>query len=234
MIPIGRHKVAKTLIDNGASLNLMMRKTFIQMGLKLSDLTSVHDTFHGIIPGQASTPIGHIDLEVSCGTGENKRRKMLTFKVASFNIRYNCILERPFLLRFMTIIYTAYSIIKMHGPRGVIILKSDQRDALAYENATLTHAGRFGKKEAQNLAAKLAKTHGRGTRARTMMPRPLAGDTPKTHVAKKSTTITPTSTQRATNQLVADERKGATDKEIQVDHSDADKKLRISTKLEAK
>jgi hypothetical protein len=37
-IPIGRHKVAKILIDNGASLNLIMRKTFIEMGLKLSDL----------------------------------------------------------------------------------------------------------------------------------------------------------------------------------------------------
>jgi hypothetical protein len=61
-IPIGRHKVAKTLIDSGASLNLLMRKTFIEMGLKLLDLTQVHDTFHGIIPGQASTPIGRIDL----------------------------------------------------------------------------------------------------------------------------------------------------------------------------
>jgi hypothetical protein len=50
-IPIVRHKVAKTLIDSRASLNLLMRKTFIEMGLKLSDLTHVHDTFHGIIPG---------------------------------------------------------------------------------------------------------------------------------------------------------------------------------------
>jgi hypothetical protein len=49
-IPIGQHKVAKTLVDSGALLNLMMRKTFIEMGLKLSDLTLVHDTFHGIIP----------------------------------------------------------------------------------------------------------------------------------------------------------------------------------------
>jgi hypothetical protein len=61
-IPIGRHKVAKTLIDSGASLNLLMRKTFIEMGLRLLDLTQVHDTFHGIIPGQASTLIGRIDL----------------------------------------------------------------------------------------------------------------------------------------------------------------------------
>jgi hypothetical protein len=146
-IPIGRHKVAKTLIDSGASLNLMTRKTFIEMSLKLSDLTPVHDTFHEIIPGQASTPIGRIDLKVSCETKENKCREMLTFEVASFDIGYNYILERPFLLRFMTIIHTTYATIKMPGPRGIITLKSDQRDALACENTALTHAGRFGEKE---------------------------------------------------------------------------------------
>jgi hypothetical protein len=38
------------------------------MGLNLKDLTPVHDTFHDVIPGQSSTPIGQIDLEVCCGT----------------------------------------------------------------------------------------------------------------------------------------------------------------------
>jgi hypothetical protein len=117
-IPIRWHKVAKTLINSGASLNLMMRKTFIEMGLKLSDLTSVHDTFHGIILGQASTPIGRIDLKVSYGAGENKHREMLIFEVVSFDIRYNCILGWPFLLRFMAVIHIVYAMIKMPGPRG--------------------------------------------------------------------------------------------------------------------
>jgi hypothetical protein len=117
-ISIGRHKVAKTLVDIGASLNLMMGKIFIEMGLKLSDLTTVHDTFHRIIQGQASTPIGCIDLEVSCGTGENKRREVLTFEVTSFDIRYNCIIGRSFLLRFMVVIHTTYATIKMPDPRG--------------------------------------------------------------------------------------------------------------------
>jgi hypothetical protein len=49
-IPIGWHKMAKTLIDSGAFLNLKMRKTFIEMGLNLAELTLVHYTFHGIIP----------------------------------------------------------------------------------------------------------------------------------------------------------------------------------------
>jgi hypothetical protein len=51
---------------------------------------------------------------------------------------------------------------------------------------------------------------------------------------KKSTTVTPTSTQHTTDQLVADERKGVVDKEIQVDPRDTDKKLHIRTDLEAK
>jgi hypothetical protein len=38
-LPIGQHKMAKMLIDNDASLNLIMRKTFIEMGLNLKDLT---------------------------------------------------------------------------------------------------------------------------------------------------------------------------------------------------
>jgi hypothetical protein len=183
-IPIGRHKVAKTLINSEASLNLIMRKTFIEMGLNLSDLTRVHDMFHRIIPGQASTPIGHIDLEVSYGTGENKRREILTFEVASFDIGYNYILQRPFLMKFMPVIYTAYATIKMPSPRGVITLKSNQCDALSCENTALTHAGRFGKEEAQKLAAKVAKTHGGGTPAKIVTPGLSAGDTSKTSVAK--------------------------------------------------
>jgi hypothetical protein len=125
-----------------------MRRTFIEMGLSLADLTPVQDTFHGIIPGQSFTPIERIDLEVSCGSGENKRKETLTFEVASFDIGYNCILGWPFLLKFMAVIHTAYATIKMLGPKGVITLKSDHWDAVACENAALTHAGKFGNKEA--------------------------------------------------------------------------------------
>jgi hypothetical protein len=46
-LSIGRHKVTKTLIDNGASLNLIMRKTFIEMGLNLKDLTLYTTRFTG-------------------------------------------------------------------------------------------------------------------------------------------------------------------------------------------
>jgi hypothetical protein len=97
--------------------------------------------FHGIIPGQSSTPVGCINLELSCGSRDNKRKEVPTFEVASFDIRYNCILGRQFLLKFMAFIHTAYATLKMHAPKGVITIKVDQHDALACENATLTYVG---------------------------------------------------------------------------------------------
>jgi hypothetical protein len=84
------------------------------------------------------------------------------------------------------------------------------------------------------LATKIAKTHRGGTSARTVTLVPVVGDTLKMLVAKKGMIVTPTSTQRTTDEPVADERKRAADKEIQVDPSDDDKKLCISTELEAK
>jgi hypothetical protein len=127
----------------------MMRKTFIEMGLNLAELTPAHDTFHRIIPGQSSTPIGRIDLEVSCGTGDNKHKEMLTFEVASFDIGYNCILGRPFLLKFMVIIHTTYATIKMPDPKGVITIKSDHCDALTCEDSALSQGRQFGAQVAE-------------------------------------------------------------------------------------
>jgi hypothetical protein len=117
-ILIRRHKVAKTLIDIGASLNLMMGKTFIEMGLNLVELNPMHNTFHGIFARQPSTLIGRINLEVSSGSGENKRKEVLAFEVTSFDIGCNYILGRPFLLKFMVVIHTTYATIKMSGPNG--------------------------------------------------------------------------------------------------------------------
>jgi hypothetical protein len=184
-LPIRQHKVAKTLIDNKASLNLIMRKTFIEMGLNLKDLTYMHDTFHGVILGQSSTPIGRIDLEVSCGIGDNKCKEILAFEVASFDIGYNCILRRHFLLKFLVVIHTAYAMLKIPGLKGVITIKADQRDTLACENATLTYVGRFSEKAAQDQAAKVAKAHDGSTSFKSPVPKPPTVASPRPPSAKK-------------------------------------------------
>jgi hypothetical protein len=51
---------------------------------------------------------------------------MLTIEVVSFDIGYNCILGRPFLLKFMAVIHAAYAIMKMPGSKGIITIKAQQ------------------------------------------------------------------------------------------------------------
>jgi hypothetical protein len=86
--------------------------------------------------------------------------EMLSFEVASFNIGYNCILGRPFLLKFMTLKHIAYAGIMMPGPKGVITIKADHLDMLAYEFASLAQASRFDDKVMQDQATKSAKIQG--------------------------------------------------------------------------
>jgi hypothetical protein len=179
-------------------------------------------------------PIRRIDLEVSCGSNENKHRETLTFKIASFDIDYNCILGRPFLLKFMAVIHTAYATIKMPGPKDVITLKSDHRDAIACENAALTHAEKFSNKEAQDLAVKMAKIQQGNTTSRIATPGSAAGGTSRPVTSTKDITVASPSTQPAANQLAAEDKKGAADKEVAMDPNNTAKKLRISTELDAK
>jgi hypothetical protein len=121
----------------------------------------------------------------------------------------------------------------MPGLKGIITLKSDQRDALACENAALTYAGRFGEKEAQELAAKVAKTHRGSTPVKTVAPKPPTDSTLRPPAEKKNTFMGSTSHQPTTDQVV-DDKKGVVDKEVVVYPDDTEKKLHLSTELDAK
>jgi hypothetical protein len=103
---------------------------------------------------------------------------MLTFEVVSFDIGYNCILRRPFLQKFMALIHTAYATMKMPSSKGMITIKVDQWDTLACENATLTHAGRFSEKAAQEQVAKVVKTPDGSTPLKSSVPRPPIASSP--------------------------------------------------------
>jgi hypothetical protein len=93
-------------------------------------------------------------------------------EVTSFDIEYNCILRRSFLLKFMAVIHIAFAIIKMPRPKDVITIKADQRDALACENTSLSHASQFGEKSAQEQAIKAAKIKGDNTPSKISAPKP--------------------------------------------------------------
>jgi hypothetical protein len=141
---------------------------------------------------------------------------------------------RSFLLKFMAVIHTAYATIKMSGSKGIIILKSDQRDVVACENATLTNIRRFGEKKEQELTMKVAKAHGGRTPIRTGVSKPPAVGTHQPPPEKKNTFLGATSNQPSADQAVNDKKKEAADKEVAVDPDDTNKKLRLGIELEAK
>jgi hypothetical protein len=66
-----------------------------------------------------------------------------------------------------------------------------------------------------------------------MAPKPPTGGVLRPP-EQKSTFVGSTSNQHTANQPTDDKKKGATDKEVAVDPDDTDKKLRLSTELEAK
>jgi hypothetical protein len=155
---------------------------------------------------------------------------MLTFKVVSFDIGYNCILGRSFLLKFMAVIHIAYATMKMPSLKGIITIKADQRDALACKNASLLHARRFGEKAAQEQATKVAKIKGGSTPNKPLVSKPPTDSTPRAPAAQKGTYVASSSNQLPADQKVDNKLKGTTaeDKEVLVDPNNTDKKLRIS------
>jgi hypothetical protein len=159
------------------------------------------------------------------------------FEGASFDIGYNCILGRPFLLKFMAVIHNAYGTIKMPDPKSVITIKADQWDALACENASLSHADRFSEKEAQEKATKVAKMKGGSTPSKLSVSKPSIDNSPWIPPASKGTTIALASTPVPTDQKADNKLKGTLeieDKEVVVDPSNSDKKLWISNNLDPK
>jgi hypothetical protein len=133
----------------------------------------------------------------------------------------------------MVVIHTAYAMMRMPSPKGMVTIKVDQRDALACENAT-THAGRFDEKAAQEQVAKVAKTHGDSTPFKSPVPKPLTISSPRPPSTKKGTYGALASNQQPTDQQEDGKKKEANDNEVPVDPNNPDKKLRINTGLEAK
>jgi hypothetical protein len=80
----------------------------------------------------------------------------------------------------------------------------------------------------------MAKTHKGSTPAIMVAPKPPTSGTPRSPVEKKGTFVGSMSNQPAVDQLVDDKKKEDTDKDVQVDPNDTDKKLHLTTELDLK
>ena len=114
------------------------------MGLNyMTLLTPSKASFYGIVPGNASTPIGSVTLPVTFGTEQNFRTEYIKFEVADFESSYHAILGRPALAKFMAVPHYVYLLLKIPDNTGVLslcgdLLKSFECDKKAIDHASTT------------------------------------------------------------------------------------------------
>nr|ABF99143.1 retrotransposon protein, putative, Ty3-gypsy subclass [Oryza sativa Japonica Group] len=158
--PVVRNvKLRRTLIDGGSALNILFANTLDDMQIPRTELKPSNAPFHGVIPGLSATPLGQITLPVTFGTQENFRTENVCFEVADFETAYHAILGRPALAEFMAVPHYTYMMMKMPGPRGVISLQSDIKQAVTCDKESCemaqTHEITLAREEIQ-LAATTA------------------------------------------------------------------------------
>jgi hypothetical protein len=158
--PVVRNvKLRRTLIDGGSALNILFAKTLDDMQIPRTELKPSNAPFHGVIPGLSATPLGQITLPVTFGSRENFRTENVCFEVADFETAYHAILGRPALAKFMAVPHYTYMMMKMPGPRGVISLRSDIKQAVTCDKESCemaqTHENTLAREEIR-LAATTA------------------------------------------------------------------------------
>jgi hypothetical protein len=120
-------RLNKVLINGGSGLNVLFSKTFKKMKLDITHmLTKSTSPFYGIIPGNATIPLGSVVLPVTFReTRENYCTEYIKFEVADFETSYHAILGRPAIAKFMAVPHYMYLVLKIPSPAGVLSLQGD-------------------------------------------------------------------------------------------------------------
>jgi hypothetical protein len=120
-------KLNKVLIDCGSGLNVLFTKILKKMKLDITHmLTKSNTPFYGIVPGNATIPLGSVVLPVTFGESrDNYRTEYIKFEVVDFETSYHAILGRPAIAKFMAVPHYTYLVLKMPSPTGVLSLQGD-------------------------------------------------------------------------------------------------------------
>jgi hypothetical protein len=92
---IGGFTSKKVFMDGGSSLNLIYADTLRKIKIPMNNLLPTETSFHGIVPGKPTYPLGAIHLDVIFGTPSNFRKEKIEFEVVDWPSQYHAILGRP-------------------------------------------------------------------------------------------------------------------------------------------
>jgi hypothetical protein len=109
-------------MDGGSSLNLIYADTLRKIKIPMNELLPTETSFHGIVPGKPTYPLGVIHLDVIFGTLANFRKEKIEFEVVDLPSQYHAILGRPAFARFMAVPHYAYLKLRMPANRGPLTI----------------------------------------------------------------------------------------------------------------
>src|SRR3954466_5315194 len=116
---IGGYDMDRVFMDGGSSMNIIFASTLQKMLIPRSVWKKSSTELHGVVPGEAATSLGVIELEVVFGNRRNFAKHVLEFEVLDWKSQYHAILGRAAFAQFMAVPHYAYLKLKMPGSAGV-------------------------------------------------------------------------------------------------------------------
>jgi hypothetical protein len=109
-------------MDEASSLNLIYVDTLQKIKIPMNDLLPIETSFHRIVPGKPTYPLGVIHLDVIFGTPANFRKEKIKFEVVDWPSQYHAILGRPAFAQLMPVPHYAYLKLRMLANRGSLMI----------------------------------------------------------------------------------------------------------------
>jgi hypothetical protein len=81
---IGGFTLKKVFMDGESSINFIYADTLWKIKISLTDLLPSETSFHDIVSGKSTYPLGVIHLDVIFGTPANFRKEKIKFEVVDW------------------------------------------------------------------------------------------------------------------------------------------------------
>src|SRR3954463_2874200 len=107
----------RIFMDGGSSLNIIFTSTLHKMLIPRSVWKKSSTVIHGVVPGEATSSLGVIELDVVFGSKRNFARQALEFEVLDWQSQYHAILGRQAFAQFMTVPHYASSNSRCQDPQ---------------------------------------------------------------------------------------------------------------------
>jgi hypothetical protein len=124
--------------------NLIYADTLRKIKIPMNNLLPTETSFHGIVLGKPTYPLGAIHLDVIFGTPANFRKEKIEFEVVDWPSQYHAILGRPAFARFMAVPHYAYLKLRMPANRGPLTISGSFAQSENYDKDFNNMSQTFG------------------------------------------------------------------------------------------